>query len=336
MEHVLSDIDAVAGWVEVFESGGASPETANGRIQSGGLIQVGNGAQPEDQAARQAALNWYRWGMKSVFLQDANALATPAAELVAIVSRLKERFPAVERITSYARSQTVARLRPEDLAAVRAAGLDRAHIGFETGSDEILAFMEKGVSRPAQVEAGRKIKQAGMELSAYYMPGLGGRALWRENALETADLMNKVDPDFIRLRTLAVPDHLPLAEDVAVGRFTKAGDVETAQEILLFIESLEGIGSVIVSDHVLNLFQDLEGKLPEDRGRMVAEVRAFLALDPEEQLVYRVGRRRGVFAGLADMQDERQRAYAGRICRDLGVTTDNVDEVTDRLVARFV
>jgi hypothetical protein len=336
VEHVLADIDAVAAWVEAFEAGAGSLGSHSGGDRNGGLAESRIGAQPGDQAALQAAWSWYRCGMRSVFLQDANALAAPPAELVAILQRLKRRFPGIERITTYARSQTVARLAPEDLAAMRAAGLDRVHIGFETGSDEILAFMQKGVSKQTQVEAGRKIKAAGMELSAYYMPGLGGRALWRENALETADLMNQVDPDFIRLRTLAIPDHLPLAEDVAEGRFAQAGDVETAREILLFIESLEGIGSVIVSDHMLNLLQDVEGKLPDDRDRMVAELRTFLALDPEEQVLYRVGRRRGVFSGLRDMRDTERRAYAGRICRDLGVTTENVDEITGRLVKRFI
>ena len=274
--HVLADIEAVAAWVETF-----APRAVR-RLQSQGPAgSAASSGPPLDPGAEHAAWNWYRAGMKSVFLQDANPLAVPPAEMIAILSLLKERFPGIERITTYARSRTVARIEPEDLAKMRAAGLDRVHIGFESGSDEILRFMDKGVTKALQIEAGRKIKAAGMELSAYYMPGLGGKRLWRENALETADLMNQVDPDFIRLRTLAIPDHLVLAQDVAQGRFEKASDVETAQEILLFLESLEGITSTVVSDHVLNLFEDVGGKLPGDRDRMVAEIRAFLALEPK-------------------------------------------------------
>jgi radical SAM superfamily enzyme YgiQ (UPF0313 family) len=202
VDDVLADIDSIAAWIEVFNRGGAALA----------------GAAP-DPAARQAALNWLVAGRRSVFLQDANPLAIPAADIVAILHRLRERFPSIERITTYARSKTVARLRPEELASMAEAGLNRVHIGFESGSDRILALMEKGVTKAVQVEAGKKIKAAGMELSAYYMPGLGGRDLWEENARETADLMNQVDPDYIRMRTLAIPDRLELAADACDGRF---------------------------------------------------------------------------------------------------------------------
>jgi hypothetical protein len=319
---VLADIEAVAAWVETF-----APLAVHRPAGAG---------PPLDPGAETAAWNWYRNGMKSVFLQDANPLAVRPAELLAVLSLLKERFPGIERITTYARSKTVARISDEDLAAMRAAGLDRVHIGFESGSDEILSFMDKGVTKAEQIEAGRKIKRAGMELSAYYMPGLGGKRLWRENALETADLMNQVDPDFIRLRTLAIPDHLVLAQDVAQGTFAKAGDLENAQEILLFLESLEGITSTVVSDHILNLFEDVGGKLPQDRDAMTAELREFLALDSGEQVVYRIGRRAGLFRGLADMDEPKRYDRAVRLVQEIGVTPQNADDATDEMVKRFI
>jgi hypothetical protein len=319
VDDVLADIDSVAAWIEVFERGGAAP----------------NRAAP-DPAARQAALNWLAAGRRSVFLQDANPLAVPAAEIVAILRRLREHFPSIERITTYARSKTVARLMPEELTAMAEAGLNRVHIGFESGSDRVLTLMDKGVTKAVQVEAGKKIKAAGIELSAYYMPGLGGRELWEENALETADLMNQVDPDFIRMRTLAIPDRLELAADARDGRFTKAGDVDTAREIKLFLENLDGIGSTVVSDHILNLLEDLEGKLPQDRDRMVAQLEAFLGLDPEEQALYRLGRRSGLFAGLSGLHDPQNRAAAERLRREWGVAAANIDDVTDELVKRFL
>jgi hypothetical protein len=343
LAHVLADIEAVAAWVETFApqavcrgtSAGASPEAAAFPGEAGVPVAALAGP-PLDPGAEAAAWNWYRNGMTSVFLQDANPLAVRPADMMAILSLLKERFPGIERVTTYARSKTVARISDEDLAAMRAAGLDRVHIGFESGSDEVLAFMDKGVTKAEQIEAGRRIKRAGMELSAYYMPGLGGSRLWRENALETADLMNQVDPDFIRLRTLAIPDRLVLAEDVAQGKFEKAGDLENAQEILLFLESLHGISSRVVSDHILNLFEDVGGKLPEDRGAMTAEIRTFLAMDPKEQIVYRVGRRAGLFRGLSDMADEKRRDRAERLAHEYGVTPDNIDEATDEMVKRFI
>ena len=320
VDDVLADIDAVAAWIEFLERGGAAP----------------TGAAPPDPLARKAALDWRAAGMNSVFLQDANPLATPAADIITILSRLKYRFPHIERITTYARSKTVARLEVDELADMAAAGLNRIHIGFESGSDRILELMDKGVTKAVQVAAGKKIKSAGIELSAYYMPGLGGCLLAEENALETADLMNQVDPDFIRLRTLAVPDSLDLAGDVAAGRFIKCGDVEAVQEILLFVRHLQGIRSTVVSDHILNLLQDLEGRLPDDQEHMITRLETFLHLDPKEQMLYRVGRRSGLLAGLPDLLVPQRRALAEGLCRDWGVTTDNVDAVTDQLVKRFI
>ncbi len=337
LAHVLADIEAVAAWVQTFSPEAVRRPAAQDALASLALSgQAAPSGPPLDPGAENAAWNWSRSGMKSVFLQDANPLAVPPAEMIAILSLLKERFPGIERITTYARSRTVARIEPEDLLKMRAAGLDRVHIGFESGSDDILRFMDKGVTKALQIEGGRKIKAAGMQLSAYYMPGLGGRRLWREHALETADLMNQVEPDFIRLRTLAIPDHLVLAEDVAQGTFEKANDIETAQEILLFLKSLEGITSTVVSDHILNLFEDVGGKLPVDRDAMTAEIEAFLALRPEEQVLYRIARRAGLVRGLSDLDDPQRYDRAQRLVRELNVTPGNVNAVTDQMVKRFI
>lgn len=273
---------------------------------------------------------------RTVFLQDANALGVPYEDLLQILLHLKKRLPWVERITSYARSQSILRLSAEQLAELKAAGLGRIHVGFESGSDEVLAFMQKGATKEMHVEAGLRVKQAGIELSAYYMPGLGGRRLLRENAIETADLMRQVVPDYLRLRTLAIPDRVPLAEDVAEGRFEKAGDMETAQEILLFLEHVGDIPCELMSDHTVNLFQDLNGNLATNRETMVSEVRRFLALEPESQRTYMVGRRLGVFMGLGDMEVPHLRAHAEAECRRLGVTAENAAALTDELVKRFV
>jgi hypothetical protein len=256
--------------------------------------------------------------------------------MVAILRRLKDHFPWVERITSYSRSQTIAKLTDEDMAALAAAGLNRIHIGFESGSDRVLELMKKGATKAVHEEAGRRVKRAGIELSAYYMPGLGGRALWQENALETADLMNRVNPDFIRIRTLAVPDRVPLYEDLLAGTFLKCPAVETSREIQLFLEHLEGIGSTVKSDHILNLFEDLDGRLPEDQDRMLATVRGFLALDPKRQCLYQVGRRFGLFRGLSDMEDARLMAHAERLAVTLGAEPGTIDAIVDKQVDRFI
>jgi radical SAM superfamily enzyme YgiQ (UPF0313 family) len=330
--HVLEDIDRVQRYVEAL--GAAAGET--GRLAPDDVRRVGRSVAPRDDGAFQAALHWMAGGMQSIFLQDANSLIIKPEDLQRVLTHLRTCFPGVARITSYARSHTVARIADADLRAFAAAGLNRVHIGLESGADRVLARMCKGVTKAGHIKAGRKIKQAGMELSEYVMPGLGGRDLSREHALETADCLNQIGPDFIRLRTLAIPNHTELHQDFAAGRFTKLTDREMAGETLLFLEHLEGISSTIKSDHILNLFQDVEGRLPDDKAAMTRIIRDFLELPPEDQVLYQVGRRLGLFSRLADMAVPDRRARAEQACRQYGIHAGNVDETIDELMKRFI
>ena len=271
-----------------------------------------------------------------MFIQDANSLVVDPRDLLAILRHLKARFPEVTRITSYARSSTIANLDPGALAELRAAGLSRIHIGMESGANAVLKMVRKGATQRLHIRAGLKIKAAGMELSEYYMPGLGGRLLLEANAVETAAALNEINPDFIRLRTLAIPTHIPLYKDYAAGRFQKATDVETARELLLFLESLSGITSAIRSDHILNLLPEVDGQLPQDQARLVGIVGAFLRLEPDLQFIYRVGRRLGLLSGLGDLDDPGKIARIEGVCREYGLQPGDVDAVTDDLMRRFI
>jgi hypothetical protein len=283
-----------------------------------------------------AARNWLRCGARQVFLQDANSLVVPPADLLAILRHLQARFPQVTRVTSYARSNSLANLAADDLAVFREAGLSRIHIGMESGADAVLRRVRKGTTQRMHILAGVKVKEAGMELSEYYMPGLGGQDLMEVHAVQTAAALNAINPDFIRLRTLAIPPDAPLFGEWRAGRFTKPTDLMMASELLRFLESLAGITSIIKSDHILNLLPEVDGRLPQDQERLIGIVRAFLDLDPELQMLYRVGRRTGVLAGLADLEDPDKLAQAQEICRRHRIGLDNVDTVTDDLMRRFI
>ena len=323
-DHVIKDIDSVYRSVEIIQ------KTADGE---GKAAENGDNLDPR---AFNAALNWVSDGMRSVFIQDANSLIIKPSDLVDILTHLKMRFPWVERITSYARSHTIARISDDNLKALRNSGLNRIHIGLESGSDKVLIMTKKGVTKETHIRAGLKVKKAGMELSEYVMPGLGGKAYSKEHAVETADALNQINPDFIRLRTLAIPNSVALYDDYETGRFEKCTDLMMAEEVLLFIESLNGITSVLKSDHILNLFQNLEGKLPEDKENMLDIVRRFLALTPDRQCVYQVGRRLGFFSSLSDMESPRRLERAEKACRQFGIKPENVDEVIDELMRRFI
>lgn len=330
-EHVIRDIDAVHGHLQAFLSGsGGENRAPSAAVRRPGPSENG------DLEAFQAALHWSMGSMESVFLQDANSLLMPPQDLLEVLRHIKRRFPWVRRITSYARSHTVARISDHDLVAMAEAGLNRIHIGLESGCNEVLKRIAKGVDRSTHIKAGKKVKAAGIELSEYVMPGLGGRPLSAAHADDTADALNRIDPDFIRLRTLAVPGRIPLAAQMASGEFEKMTDVETAAEIRRFLSGLSGIESWIASDHVLNLFQEIEGRLPEDRPAMLDVVDRFLALPPREQMLYQVGRRLGLFARLEDLAAPKRLRRAEEACRQFGITPANADAAIDELMKRFI
>ncbi|MFO8082749.1 MAG: radical SAM protein [Desulfobacterales bacterium] len=332
VEHVLEDIDTVFRHVESFRK----MMDSSGRIDRSSLNNLAQEIPAGETQAFNAAVRWFSGGMRSVFIQDANSLIIAPSDMIRILRHLKKQFYWVERITSYARSHTVARIKDEDLALMAQAGLNRIHIGMESGADSVLKMVKKGVTKATHIKAGLKVKDAGIQLSEYVMPGLGGKKFSREHALETADALNRIDPEFIRLRSLAIPNMVSLFDDWESGRFEKLTDVETAQEILLFVESLEGIESEVKSDHVLNLFEEIEGKLPEDKNKMMQVLRNFLDMDPKKQCLYQIGRRLGVFRRLDDMDSPGRMLRVEQACKENNITPATVDSVVDELMKRFI
>ena len=245
---------------------------------------------------------WLYYQTDACFLQDADNLIMKTKDLVEVLTFLKEQFPDIKRITTYSRSRTVIRKSVEALKQIRKAGLDRVHIGLETGYDPLLKLMKKGVTGEQHIEAGKKLVQAGMEVSEYVMPGLGGQEMWREHAIETAKVLNQINPHFIRLRSLRVPERVPLHEKLTDGRFSMQSDDMLAEEIKLFIETLEGINSTVTSDHIMNLLEEVSGKLPEDQEKMLSVIQAYQDLPDNDRLIYRAGRRGGAYRSIDDLK----------------------------------
>ena len=252
---------------------------------------------------------WLYSGGESVFIQDADSLVLKTVDFTSILSYIRACFPFVNRITTYCRGKTAARKSIEDLKEIKEAGLSRIHIGLESGYDPLLQFIRKGVTAAEHIEGGQKVKAAGISLSEYIIPGLGGERWSQEHAGETARVINEINPDFIRLRSLYVKSGTSLMEMMERGEFSLLADDAVVQEIRVFLSKLEGIESTIVSDHILNLLEEVEGKLPHDRDKLIAVVDRYLSLSATDRLVFRLGRRRGIYRRLDDMHDEN--TYAG-------------------------
>jgi radical SAM superfamily enzyme YgiQ (UPF0313 family) len=309
--------------------------------------QNGFGNQPREVAAyihnlatnndsvRQVSL-WQWAGGRSAFLQDANSIIMRHADLLLVVSALKEKFPELDRITSYCRSKTAAKKTVLELRELREAGLSRIHVGMETGSDEVLKFMDKGMTASDHIRGGLNIKEAGMELSEYYMPGLGGRRWSQEHAEQSAEVLNRVNPDFIRLRTLMVGETLPLWERVKSGEYDVLNEDEIVKETGDFIARLNFTGE-LKSDHIVNLLPELEGRFPQARQSCLETIERYLAMPVRERLNYRVGRRAGLYEKLNDIFDADKYEKIDTAMRRVGVeTAEQVDVLIDGMKKHFI
>jgi len=240
---------------------------------------------PEEVKAdlRRARLLYRHVG--SIFLADGNTLAMNSGKLEDIIRYARRLFPEVQRISSYAGARFLKGKSVEALRRLKEAGLDIVYLGLESGDDEILQMMNKGVDSEGMIEAARRIREAGIALSVYILMGLGGEALWRQHAENTARVLNAMRPDYIRPRTLYLLPGSPLYEEAQAGRFQEASGETVMRELQVIIQGLDLEGAQFLSDHISN-YIPVYGRLPEDKEKMLAMIEEALA-HPREYLAPR-------------------------------------------------
>ncbi len=278
---------------------------------------------------------WLLTGGRSAFLQDSNTLIMRTHELAQVLVALREAFPGLHRVTTYGRSHTARRKSLSDLKELKEAGLDRVHIGLETGYDPLLTYMEKGCTAQDHIEGGRRVKEAGISLCEYVMPGLGGKKMSQQHARETASVLNQIDPDYIRLRSLHVSPTMALWEGMKGGDFQLQTEDEVVEEIGVLIENLE-VNSYLKSDHTLNLLMEVKGKLPDDREKCLDTVHRYLSLPDEERLNFQFGRRAGYYSSLADLADSYKYGVVAQAMERLGVEAANAEDALFQLKNSFI
>ena len=303
LEEIKGDIDSMYGiYSKIMEK----VDLSTGGYVSDEIITslVNNDKIPQNYL--QQMLFWMYYGFKSLFLQDADSMVVKSAEMIEILNYIKEKFPMIERITCYSRSKTLAVKKIEELKQIRAAGLSRIHIGMESGSDEVLSLIRKGVTGAEHITAGQKVVEAGFELSEYFMPGLGGRKFTAENAAETAKVLNAVNPSFIRVRTTTPVPGTDLYKMMENGEWEPLTETEKVKELKNMIEGLSGIDSYVQSDHMMNLIEDSNGKLPEDKEKILAPLNNFLQMSLDDQECFIVARRTGRIRFLSDYSRKKE------------------------------
>ena len=250
---------------------------------------------PDETAERYLyIMRWLSCGEESVFLQDANTAVLSFDKLREILEYLREKLPQIKRVTTYGRVDSLAKFSAGQLAELKKAGLDRIHSGYESGSDKVLALINKGYTKAQEIEAGQNVREAGIELSVYYMPGAGGRDLTDENAIETADVINKVNPDFVRIRTFVAQKGTELLEEIIAGKIIECTDLEKMLELKKMIENIKSADGHLFSDHIINLFENVNGNMSSDKEKMLSVFNEFLTLDSTDQRRYQIARRMGM------------------------------------------
>lgn len=233
--------------------------------------------------------HWLLAGARTAFIQDANSLIMPTDQLVEVLRYLRSTFPSIERVTSYARSRTLAQKKPEELTAIRQAGLDRLHVGLETGDDELLKKVKKGVTAEDHIKGGRKALAAGFQLSEYWMPGLGGRALWENHAVHTAQVLNAINPHYIRSRPFYPAPETPMYQEAEAGAYQMLTPQEQMIELKRMMEELN-VTSRVCFDHAGNYWTDRRGRLlfthdyegyqfPEEKQKVLDRIEEGLLAD---------------------------------------------------------
>jgi radical SAM superfamily enzyme YgiQ (UPF0313 family) len=219
-----------------------------------------------------SALKMYGPNIKTLFFPAGNTIAMKTDDLAEICVYARKVFPELERITVYGSSQYIHKKGQSGLEQLAEAGLNRIHVGLESGNDDVLRYVKKGVDSKRQIEAGQWVVAAGIELSLYVVLGLGGVDLTTAHAEATADAFNQINPDFIRLRTFVPKINTQMLNEVESGKFKMLGPHGILDETERLVRQLD-VTSYLASDHYTN-YIDVHGNLPESKAKIIHQIQA--------------------------------------------------------------
>lgn len=215
------------------------------------------------------------WDGKRVFLQDGDALVYPFPKLVRVLEHLNEKFPDLERIGTYATAKDILKRSPEELKRLKELKLGIVYLGVESGDEEVLEKVRKGANYSQMVEAGKRVKEAGITLSVTVILGLAGREKSARHALATARILSEIDPDYAGALTLTLVPGTPLYEDAAAGRFDLVDPFGSLEELKIIIENARFTNCFFSSMHASN-YLSIRGWLPREKERMAQELARVL------------------------------------------------------------
>jgi len=210
----------------------------------------------------------YGNNVRRVFLADGDALVIDTNDLLKIINDLKEAFPKLERVSTYATPHNLLKKGIDELKKLKNQGLDLVYLGVETGDEKILKAIGKGVTRDEMLAAGLKAKKAGINLSVTIILGLGGKEGSKTHAEETARLLSSMNPDYVGALTLMVVPNTPLYKMIKSGRLILLTPMETILECRQIIENMSVSNCIFRSNHASN-YLPIGGRLPQDKDKII-------------------------------------------------------------------
>jgi len=263
IEEIKGDIDAMARLAREL----TAASLARGQGGQGGKITrdaaislMDEFPELESHQGFPMLVHWLMAGGQTAFIQDGNSMIMKTRDLVAALNHLKTTFPSINRVTTYARARTLVQKSAADLCAIKNAGLDRLHLGLETGDDDLLKKIKKGVTPEGQIQGGQKAMAAGFQVSEYWMPGLGGREMTRVHATNTARVLNAINPHYIRSRPFRAIAGTPLHAQIQTGEVNILSPREQLMELKQMITTLE-VTSRVCFDHAGNHWRNSQGQI---------------------------------------------------------------------------
>ena len=214
--------------------------------------------------------------VERLFYADGDALCLKTDKLLALLGAAYSIFPECQRVSVYGRADNIKAKSDDELRQLKAAGLGMIYLGAESGSDEVLRRVNKGETRAELIEAVQRAEAAGIPVSVTFISGLGGRELMREHAVETGTMIGEMGASYVGLLTLLTAPGTPIFNDMACGKFKQLTTPEVLQELELILENAECKKPCVMrSNHASNRLV-IKGTLPQDRDRLLAQVRAAM------------------------------------------------------------
>ena len=238
-----------------------------------------------------AEIDYFRSRAKYVnriFLADGDALIVPTEKLIEILKYIKNIFPECERISTYASPKSLELKSEDELKKIKDNGISLLYIGAESGSDEVLKNINKGVTSKELGDLILKAKKVGFKTSVTFIVGILGEKDFREHAVATGNFISRCEPDYVGVLSLMLEENTTIYQEWLKGNFKEADGIDILKEIKLIIENINVTSNIVFRSNHASNYINLKGNLPEDKKRLIQEIDISLNKHSLKEKKYRL------------------------------------------------